>query len=192
MGLLRGCRPASEGAAPGSAVSSVGEELGASWSRPSRRSTIRPAATFGLLRLKGLLYRAIFSGASSPQNQASHWIRAVPDLSPLMPLRRASPMPRWAVISNDLICSAETGVDTCMGRSWAWAVQRQLLPVPPHPPCATNREWQPYRSRTCQAIQSRNTSATAWSRRSSSRFPHPMAIRHGTYKGQAVDVKQVE
>jgi TolB-like protein len=27
---------------------------------------------------------------------------------------------------------------------------------------------------------------------SSSRFPHPMAIRHGSYKGQAVDVKQVE
>jgi len=91
-------------------------------------------------------------------NGSAGWIRAVPDLSPLMPLRRASPMPRWAVISNDLICSAETGVDTCMGRSWAWAVQRQLLPVPPHPPCATNREWQPYRSRTCQAIQSRNTS----------------------------------
>jgi TolB-like protein len=34
--------------------------------------------------------------------------------------------------------------------------------------------------------------ATAWSRRSSSRFPHPMAIRHGTCQGQAVDVKQVE
>lgn len=130
-------------------------------------------------------------------NGSAGWIRAVPDLSPLMPLRRASPMPRWAVISNDLICSAETGVDTCMGRSWAWAVQRQLLPVPPHPPCATNREWQPYRSRTCPGdTEQEYFTATAWSRRSSSRFPHPLAVRHGTYngtyKGQAVDVKQVE